>query len=200
MAADPDSIKVTFEPLEEWPGKATVNRKPNPFRPRSGGWNSRMPWSDTLWLLKTELSHIGATLIVFQIALTREQIRKDGLPRSGSSPKHPGVIISFHSRGRHLRFKTDRFDHWEVNVRAIAKALEALRLVERYEVTSDGEQYAGFVAIEQTSSAGLSQIDLGEQLIGLHGGVTEALKATHPDRGGNEDEFMAVQAARKARG
>ena len=193
-------IKFAFEPIEVWPGKQTENRKSNPFRPRHGGWNARMPWTDTMTLLKRELEHLDARECVFQIALTREQIRKDGLPRSGSSPKHPGIILSFRTGDRHLRFKTDRFDHWEVNVRAIAKALEALRLIDRYEVTSDGEQYAGFTAIEQTSSAAPDVVDLGEQLIAYHGGVKSALKATHPDHGGLREHFEAVQAAKEARG
>lgn len=39
----------------------------------------------------------------------------------------------------------------------------------------------------------------GERLlIREHGGESEALKATHPDRGGDERDFLDVQAAREA--
>jgi hypothetical protein len=37
--------------------------------------------------------------------------------------------------------------HWQHNVRAIAKTLEALRAVDRYGATETGQQYAGFKAL-----------------------------------------------------
>ncbi len=36
----------------------------------------------------------------------------------------------------------------------------------------------------------------GRELIAEHGGETAAIKATHPDAGGDADDFRAVQAAR----
>lgn len=37
----------------------------------------------------------------------------------------------------------------------------------------------------------------GRQLIRQHGGITAALKATHPDVGGNTEDFIAVQKAQQ---
>ena len=37
----------------------------------------------------------------------------------------------------------------------------------------------------------------GRELIREHGGVRQALMATHPDRGGDAADFAAVQAARE---
>lgn len=195
------SLKITFRPIDVWPKPKTLSPKDNPFRPKRGGWNALMPWTDTMDLLTRELSQINATDIVIQLDLTETQIRQDGLPRSDAKVRgHHGVIISFRCKHGHMRFITDRYRHWQVNVRAIAKVLEALRMIERYEVTSDGEQYRGYLAIEETSGAGATQVDLGKALISKHGGVTQALKATHPDKGGTRDEFEAVQAARQALG
>jgi hypothetical protein len=60
-----------------------------------------------------------------------------------------------------------------------------------------GQQYAGFALL----TAGPSQVERGRQLVELHGGVTAALRATHPDTGGERasvSDFADVQAYREA--
>lgn len=42
---------------------------------------------------------------------------------------------------------------WQINLRAIALGLEALRKLDRYGITSRGEQYTGWRAIEATPSS-----------------------------------------------
>lgn len=73
--------------------------------------------------------------------------------------------------------------------------LQALRAVDRYGVTRRGEQYAGWKQLAAGSGA---SVERGRGLIRDHGGVTQALKATHPDHGGSADDFADVQAAREA--
>ena len=190
---------VTFRPIDVWPKPHTRNPKPNPFRPRHGGWNALMPWTDTMDLLRRELDQLRATNVVIQLDLSETQIRRDGLPRATAKVRdHHGVILSFTCKHGPMRFITDRYAHWQVNVRAIAKVMEALRMIDRYEVTSDGEQYRGYLAIEEHSSAGATQVDVGISLVARHGSVREALKATHPDHGGDREQFEAVQAAKQA--
>lgn len=63
-----------------------------------------------------------------------------------------------------------------------------------YGITRKGEQYTGWRQIEATSSE-----TRGEELIRIHGGVAAAIKATHPDLGGDPNDLQAVIAARDAR-
>lgn len=155
----------------------------------------RTGWSGTLRLLERELDKLGAHEVVIELALTETEIRLDGRPRAGARPSHPGVVISFDSNHGPLRYGTDAFPDWQANVRAVALGLEALRKVERYGIGRRGEQYQGWRQLEAGSDH-LRQH--GRELIAEHGGETAALKATHPDRGGDAADFRAVQAVRES--
>lgn len=107
-------------------------------------------------LLDRELTHLGARQVVIQLALGEHEIRRDGLPYSNARPEHPGVILTFErqvppsksptgkTRNDTLNFPCDRFTTWQENLRAIALAMDALRRVDRYGVTSHAEQYRGW--------------------------------------------------------
>lgn len=178
---------VTFRPLNgriESAGRAT-----SPLRAR---------WGDTVEILARELRAIGAQRTVLEVDLAERDFRLDGLPRADRRAYTPGIRISF-TAGRvpgkpSLRYEVGRFDDWQDNVRAVALALEALRKVDRYGVTKRGEQYAGWAL---PMGAGDPSPDRGRELIREHGGVKAALKATHPDHGGDADAFADVQAARE---
>ena len=177
---------VTFRPAQ--PGDF-----PDPPAWRSSPF--RASYSDTLVLLDRELRHLGAGDVVFSIAVTEDEIRLDGQPRANARPSHPGVVISFESREHGpLRYRCNRFGNWRDNVRAIALGLEALRKVDRYGITSKGEQYTGWKALPAGGDEERAQ--RGRRLIEQHGSVRAAEKATHPDVGGNSDDFAAVQAAK----
>lgn len=114
-------------------------------------------WSDALTLLDRELSMLKARDVVLELDVREDQIRLDGGLRGGSRPASGRVRLAFDSRHGQLVYATNRFwrgsgarfkmrDDWQHNVYAIAKALEALRLVDRYGVTS-GQQYTGFKAL-----------------------------------------------------
>ena len=119
------------------------------------------------------------------------------MPRSGAKvPAHPGIEVSFESRHGRLVYATDVCVFWEHNVRSIALGLEALRAVDRYGITRRGEQYAGWKQLGQGSNGSSAQ--LGADLVAHHGGVREALLATHPDHGGDPEDFAAVQAYRES--
>lgn len=184
------SMEIRFRPIDTWPGVETAvsARRRSQFSATEGA---------TWELLKRELAMLDAENLVIQIALREDQIRLDGWPRSGVTPTHPGVIVAFDSRYGPLKYATDRFVHYRENLRAIALGLESLRRVDRYGITKRGEQYTGWRQL----GAGEADPDLaqrGRELIADHGGETAALKATHPDRGGDPDEFRAVQAARRS--
>ena len=170
-----------FRPLVDWP-TPSATRKRAPFR---------APYSETLRLLIHELDMLGNTgPRVIQVALSEADIRRDGLPRANARPAHPAVALSFTSRHGPMHLSTDTFDDWRDNLRAIALGLESLRRVDRYGIARSGEQYAGWLQLEASTR--------GSALIREHGGVRAAMKATHPDRGGDAADFHAVVEASRA--
>lgn len=180
-------IDVTFRPLAIWPYEST------PESARRGYSTFRSGWADTLALLGYELNRLEARNVVLGCGLREQDIRMDGWPRSGARvPLHPGIELSFDTVHGRLVYGTDVCRAWQDNVRSVALGLEALRAVDRYGITRRGEQYAGFKALP----AGGPSRERGAELIRKHGSVRAALKATHPDHGGDVAAFADVQAAR----
>ena len=207
-------LEIRTEPIDRWPGELTVGRTHSPFKAN---------YSRTVDLLERELHMVGAKAIVMQIAIDEHEMRLDGRVRANARPQHPGVIISFtSSKLGKIRFACDRFWDWQDNVRAIALGMEALRKVDRYGITSDGEQYAGFRAIEAAEAARpFETVEQAAAFIVHHArpeadddAVTayvplvlddEALAESfyrkaainvHPDTGGSETEMARLNAAR----
>lgn len=179
-------MKFTFRPLTLFPPE--FHAPPtfsNPFR---------AGYQDTLDLLMRELDKLQAREFVIEAGFREGDIRLDGLPRADARvPSHPGVVVSFDSKHGPLRYGTDAFPAWQANLRAIALGLEALRKVDRYGIGRRGEQYQGWRALPAGDDP--SEVR-GARLIEEFGGVKEALKATHPDHGGDPRDFADVQAAR----
>lgn len=102
---------------------------------------------------------------------------------------------------------TDEHEWWQHNVRAIALGLEALRAVDRYGITQTGQQYKGWRQL--TAGSGITSREAALELIGRLSGMAgtpefdgnlraayrQALKAAHPDGGGDTETFAAVQDA-----
>lgn len=184
---------VTWRPISTWP----VGADPSPHTPRPRSPFSAL-WSDTTKTLERELEHLDAHDVVLELAFREQDFRVDGRPRAKAQVRHPGVVLSIgRSEQGPLRFATDRFGRWEDNLRAIALGMESLRRVDRYGITQAGEQYAGWRALP-SSTEGDAQIQRGRALIEQHGGVSAALKATHPDHGGSREDLEAVMRAREA--
>jgi hypothetical protein len=186
--------------IEKWPSTRTPEhrRRPSQFR---------APLGDTLRLLRRELAAIRATEVALEIAIPGDpesnpvDWRKDGRPRAHARPAHPGVVLVFRSpvaEGRVLRVATDRFPSWQENLRAVAKTLEHQRAFERYGTATRGEAYTGWAQLPSGNSD--PSAERGRDLIAnTYGGdVRRALMETHPDRGGDAQDFADVQAARGA--
>ncbi|NUO65778.1 MAG: molecular chaperone DnaJ [Gemmatimonadaceae bacterium] len=121
-------------------------------------------------------------------------------------------MLSFIVDGQRLQFPCDTFSWWQDNLYAIAKALEALRMVERYGV-SKTSQYAGFKALPSqtgatmTTDAAVAVIIAGtlytEREVLNDAGIAKAavraaVHRTHPDRNnGQRIEYDRVDAARR---
>lgn len=177
-------MNIRFRPLEN-----------DDFTTASG---YRRPFSSThaqtLRLLGDELRHLGVSDVVIQLAADEGDFRMDGMPRAQMKVRHPGVAISFEIRDvGAVRYATNKYGHWHDNLRAIALGLEALRAVDRHGITDRREQYRGFRALPAGGNQERAQ--RGRRLIAEHGSIRNAQRATHPDAGGNADDFAAIQAA-----
>jgi len=200
-------LNAQFRPLENWPGKTTIGRKDATFR---------ATYPQTLDLLDTELDKIRAKEIVIQVeGLTLEYIRNDGWPRSGNWANGyggPGVIVSFESPKGAISMPCDTFRDWQDNLRAIAKSLEALRMVDRYGVTKGNEQYRGWAKLEAPKNGKMTREQAGRLIEDLCGDINRghvvsmtvdeirlhvkhAMVKNHPDRGGSHEIFVQIGQA-----
>lgn len=136
--------EITFRLIDQWPEDTRLEGKWSRFQ---------ASYQDTLELLDRELRHLNAKHVVIQLAIRDDQIRLDGLPRSGATPEHPGVILAFDSAYGPLKYASGAFRGWKDNLRAIALGLESLRRVDRYGITKRGEQYTGWRALPSGSQA-----------------------------------------------
>lgn len=196
-------IQFQCRPIDVWPGQYTRARKNSQFKAGYG---------DTVALLDQELRHIKAKSVVLLMALRPEDIRLDGRPRGNAQASHPGVIVVAETANGTLRFPCDKFLHWADNLRAIAKSLEALRMVDRYGVTRSGEQYRGWAALPAPQAPD-DEINTLEKARGIIEQVLDARvlwgeidleytirlakRKTHPDTGGSAELFKRVCAAEK---
>lgn len=178
-----------FRALTVWP------YPPTPADRRRSRHTFKAPWSRTLDDLDRELRMLHAYDLVIGAGFRDQDLRIDGLPRANApNPIHPGIELSFTtSQHGRLVYHTDVCEWWQHNVRSIALGLEALRAVDRYDITTSGQQYAGFRQIAATS--GGPSLERGRVLISDHGGYRAAVKATHPDAGGDRIDFESVQLA-----
>lgn len=178
-------IHVTFRPLPPVP-RVEGPRRRSPFKATYG---------TTLAELDRELRMLDAENVTIQVTVRSERmIRRDGWLQDRALVDDSAVVLSFDSKHGPLRYETAEFHHWQDNLRAIALGLEALRKVDRYGITKSGQQYKGWR--ELPSGDGPSP-ERGRELVEEHGSITAALKATHPDHGGDREDFESVQAYRK---
>jgi hypothetical protein len=168
----------------------------------------KQTWTAIQDLLDKELRLVNATEITLELDVTEGAIKQDGGLRAGAGPGFQGIRLSFNLAdvGR-VFFATDKHEFWQHNVYAIGRALEALRLVERYGINQGNEQYTGFKAIESNGSTTEAQAeafirgvsDLGaEASIRAH--LTAATKKLHPDQGGGRELWDALTDAKAVLG
>lgn len=212
-------MRLVARPIDQWPGKlrSDVSRAMPTFT---------ASWSSTVELLEREVDMIaarGVSEAAIQLAIYESDLRLDGWIRANARPAHPGVIVAFESRYGPLRYHTDYFASnyemagWQANVRAVALGLEALRRVDRYGITKDGEQYKGWNALPPGTPMGAAMtVDDAARFIAEHSGwwpeevgalidqpevmldaYRTAAKRLHPDTGGDPDLFRRLQEARE---
>lgn len=128
-----------------------------PFAGKHQSSQFTVKWSQVLDLLEREVGMLRGRHLVIEVDVPEKGIRNDGMLRADAKAASPAVRIAFESKHGPITMATDRFvrpgwrgpsmESWQHNVYAVAKALEALRLVDRYGVTRHGEQYTGWKAL-----------------------------------------------------
>lgn len=195
--------RLVYEPLMDWPYPAVRHEK-SPFTAR---------WTQTRDLLMREADMLGATLVVVELDLQRDDLRQDGEIRANARLGSGKVRLSLDSRLGPMRYACDRYHagtvSWQANARAVALTLEALRTVERYGAVHSAEQYQGFMALPAGSgSSGFTSADdairwlrdVAEDSTGSMT-VTSLLRAAtrklHPDVGRDPVGWRRLDQARQ---
>lgn len=177
----------------------------------------RSTFGQTVKLLRSELEHLDAERVVLELDVRPRDLRLDGLPRADARLGDPAVVLSFESRHGPLRYATGEYDEWQDNLRAIALSLEALRSVDRYGVSRRGEQYKGWAALAVSNDPAdrvTTRVEAfkvlerwipdghgeGGDTLTLTLALRAAILETHPDRGGNSDQFRTVMKAKEVLG
>lgn len=179
-------------------------------------------WIETEHLLIDEVERLNGRNLVVEVDIREQDLRRDGTIRANArEAASPAVVIAFEATHGPMLFRCDTFHapyrdqgpDWQHNVRAVALTLQALRAVDRYGATDTGQQYQGFKAIgggtpmpaapERMSSSAAAELirsygPAGE--VSLESAYRRALRATHPDMGGQRDDFERVQAAARVLG
>lgn len=196
------AVTIRYQEVREWPGEKTVtwHRTRAPFKAHA----------TKLWdLLDRELKLIQAKDVTLSGFWRARDFKRDGGIYADARPTEPGVVLEFVRGKDRMRFACDKFLVWLDNVDAIARALEALRMVDRYGVTS-GRQYEGFKALPSGGGIVVSEANLALTITswaGVPAGTTitsdivrRAKAKAHPDAGGSHSDFIAVQEAAKRLG
>jgi len=106
-----------------------------------------------------------------------------------------------------LSYPCDTYPQWDDNLRAIALSLQSLRAVDRYGVTKRAEQYKGWQQLPSPNGDHWTReqaLEFIKQLVpgtlaseGIEAAIRQAERITHPDRGGDANDFKKVQQARE---
>lgn len=204
------SLDYKVQGVDVWPGEVTPDwkRTRSPFK---------TIWTKVMQSLEREVRMLGGKQVLLRLDISDRDIRNDGMLRADARPRSPAVIVEF-TAGRlkgspRLLYRCDRFRYWQDNVSAIARGLEALRLVDRYGVTPTGEQYAGFKALP-SGTAPTMTTEAAAAIISEHSqfdaaailkhadyaksAVRKAIHETHPDRNeGRRENYDSVETARR---
>lgn len=123
------------------------------------------------------------------------ELRLDGFPRSGQrEPADPGIVVYWRDAGATRCMAIDRYDRVADNLAAVAATLEAMRAIERHggaEILN--RAFTGFTALPAPGGTAHWRDILDPA--NPEGSYRRLRGLYHPDRGGDADEFRAVQHA-----
>lgn len=210
---------LAFAPIDKWP-EGWSRELPARENPRFTG-----TYSSTLDLLDRELTFLRATDVALLVDADHSGVRRDGQLAANAKVRYHGVILRFSTpKFGVLTYTCNTFGNgsewtggnyrtlpaWQMNLRAIALGLEALRKVERYGIAERGQQYAGFAQIGTGTAMGRTldhaMTEAEAWMVLREGAESEhpdadvlykrAARKHHPDAGGNPETFRKITEAR----
>jgi hypothetical protein len=170
------------------------------FSTKSGGYSGRsLSVADALDRLRGELRRLGVRWDRVVVS-TNVPVRLDGLPRSGVKEDRddPGAAVYFPLKGQPKVLSCDAWDRVADNIASIAADINATRAKLRYKVSTLEQAFAGYPAIPATTSRGWASVLMVSESADLEtvrAAHRELSLKHHPDRGGDEDRFKAIQEA-----
>jgi hypothetical protein len=198
-------VDITWRELEAWP----PNRKPTSPR-RPGAFKANV--AQTIGELEEELAKIKATEVVVELDVDRRELRVSGEPGARTRTRTtPGIVLHYVDRDkRAVTMPCDRYASWDMNLRALMLTLRALRAVDRYGATAQGEQYRGWTALPSITTPSMSTEKAARTIVSFAGGkfsesrvlasaaecrtaLQHAMAKTHPDKHlGDVRDFQLV--------
>lgn len=181
-------------------------------------------WERVLSDLEYETDKLNArdgSVVILTFHTPRDVTVAGRLRGDAKQPQWPGVVVKFDvpSEDRQawdpMSFECDQFTTWQANVQAVTAALEALRMIDRYGVSSRGQEkahYAGYKALPSAEGKATSRTAAAE-FIAKHSGVDvkeilfsetalstayrRAVQKLHPDKTNDVAEFAKLTEAKK---
>ena len=138
---------------------------------------------------------------------TNLMLRLDGFPKSGQAqPTDPGAAVYWRTRGETRCMAIDQYTKVEHNRAAIAATLDAMRAIKRHGGAEILDRaFTGFQALPppiagQRPWREVFGFAFDEEVspLRLEGAYRTARSEAHPDKGGSQEAFLAVQAAYEA--
>ncbi len=193
---------------EGWPREQPEHRTRARFSKRRGASAYGGNWRPQKQLsvaqatdrLRGELQRMGIHDEDMVIS-TDLKLRLDGFPRSSQAePDDPGAAVYWRTvEGETRCMAIDRYDRIADNLAAIAATLEAMRAIERHGGAAILDRaFTGFTALEGPGSEHWSTVlgvDPGAGPIVVQTAYRAARRRTHPDTGGNAEDFHRIQRA-----
>ncbi len=143
-----------------------------------------------------ELRRMNASHVVIS---TNIPTKANGLPYAGQrTPDDPGVAVYFYWQRSQLALACDRWTTVADNLQALRKSVEAMRGLERWGASGILERaFSGFARLEATSGDWRDVLNVtpAATLEEVCEAYRQRRRKTHPDHGGDADEFRAVQQA-----
>lgn len=148
--------------------------------------------------LLAELERLRARGVIISSNL---KLRNDGFPYA-NQPRHgdEGIAVYFTRKGKEYALACDKFTKREDNLRALALTIEAIRGIERWGSSDLMERaFTGFAQLAAPADTRtwwqVLGVDEHADRYEVHRAYLYLRSIHHPDKGGDDASFNAVQVA-----